>query len=73
MKGLPFEPEAGKFVYASAEITAESARRDHLQDSLLAEKASFNLTKYTALVPPVTLSPVPLPNPITVVAEKEAA
>jgi hypothetical protein len=69
MKGLPHEPESGKFVYASAEITSESARRDRLQDSLLAEKAGFNLEKYTAFtcspVPPVILSPA--------FSEKEAA
>ncbi len=52
----------GKFVYASPEM----ARRALLEDALLAEKAGFNLAKYTALVPPVILSPVP-------VAEKEAA
>ena len=61
MKGLPFEPEGGKFVYASAEITAESARRDRLADSLLAEKAAFNLAQYTAFtpcpVPPVIFTP----------------
>jgi hypothetical protein len=38
----------GAFVYASAEIAVESARRDRLDDSLLTEKASFNLTRYTA-------------------------
>jgi hypothetical protein len=52
----------GEFVYASAEIAAESARRDGLEDSLLAEKAGFNLAHYTAFarspVPPVILSPV---------------
>jgi len=48
----------GEFVYASAEIVTEAARRARLQDSLLAEKAGFNLTKYTALVPPVILSPI---------------
>jgi hypothetical protein len=47
MKGLPFEPEQGKFVYASAEIAAESARRDRLADSKLAEEAGFNLARYT--------------------------
>jgi hypothetical protein len=31
------------------QIILESARRDRLQDSLLAEKASFNLTRYTDL------------------------
>jgi hypothetical protein len=36
----------GQFVYASPQITAESARRDRLGDSLLAEKASFNLAEY---------------------------
>src|SRR5579863_8971517 len=35
----------GEFVYASAEITTESARRDRLEDSLRAEKAGFNLDK----------------------------
>jgi hypothetical protein len=52
MKGLPHEPEASEnkigVLYASAEITAESARRDRLQDSLLAEKAGFHLAQYTA-------------------------
>jgi hypothetical protein len=65
MKGLPCEPEAAtngnKFVYASAEIALEAARRARLQDSLLAEKAGFNLIKYTAWtsspVPPVILTP----------------
>jgi len=50
MKGLPFESEAvtsgNKFVYASAEIALESARRDRLQDAKLAEKARFNLAAY---------------------------
>jgi hypothetical protein len=50
MKGLPSEPEpapnGNKFVYASAEIVFESARRDRLEDSLLAEKAGFNLAEY---------------------------
>jgi hypothetical protein len=59
MKGLPHEAEAGKFVYARAGIALESARRDRLQDSLLAEKAAFNLDRYTAFatspVPPVIL------------------
>jgi hypothetical protein len=35
----------GEFVYASAEIAAESTRRDRLADSLLAEKAAFNLAE----------------------------
>jgi hypothetical protein len=52
MKGLPSELEASPsgigVVYASAEITAESARRDRLSDSLLAEEAGFNLAQYTA-------------------------
>jgi hypothetical protein len=46
MKGLPFDPNENGFVYASAEIAKESARRDRLQDSLLAEKAGFNRTEY---------------------------
>jgi hypothetical protein len=66
----------GEFVYASPEIAAEADRRDRLQDSLLAEKAGFNLARYTALV-------VPLPNPVVptilssavlaTLSEKEAA
>jgi hypothetical protein len=37
----------GEFVNASPEITAESTRRDRLADSLIAEKAAFNLAEYT--------------------------
>jgi hypothetical protein len=52
MKGLPIEPEAAPnkigVLYASAEIALESARRDLLEDSLLAEKAGFHLAQYTA-------------------------
>jgi hypothetical protein len=55
----------GEFVYASAEIIAESARRDRHADALAAEKAGFNLSRY---VPPVILSPGPFP-----ISEKEAA
>jgi hypothetical protein len=59
MEGLPSEPEAAAsgigVVYASAEITAESARRDRLADSLLAEEAGFNLAQYTAWCEPVDL------------------
>jgi hypothetical protein len=51
MKGLPSDPEppanGNKFVYASAEIALEFARRDRLEDSLRAEKAGFNLARYT--------------------------
>src|SRR5580658_7731546 len=47
MKGLPFDPAANGVVYASAETALESARRDRFQDSLLAEKAGFNLARYT--------------------------
>jgi hypothetical protein len=69
MKGLPCEPEAAttenKFVYASAEIAAEAARRARLEDSLLAEKAGFNLDAYLSVAPAI-LSPV-------VFSEKEAA
>jgi hypothetical protein len=36
----------GEFVNASAEIAFESTRRDRLADSLLAEKAAFNLAEY---------------------------
>jgi hypothetical protein len=46
MKGLRVEPAELGVLYASAEITAESARRDRMDDSLLAEKAGFNLAAY---------------------------
>jgi hypothetical protein len=49
MKGLPFDPTENGFVYATAEITRESARRDRLQDSLLAENAGFSLAAYHQL------------------------
>jgi hypothetical protein len=56
MKGLPFDPQEPAnelgFVYASAEIAVESARRDRLQDSRVAEKAGFNLAQYTARYEP---------------------
>ncbi|HXR10335.1 MAG TPA: hypothetical protein VN792_06130, partial [Candidatus Acidoferrales bacterium] len=60
MKGLPFDPEEAaaqpsvrcadgiRFVYASAEIARESALRDRFDAAKLAEKAGFNLARYTA-------------------------
>jgi hypothetical protein len=45
MKGLPYDPPAIGVVHASA-------RRDRLADSLLAEKAAFNLAQYTAWLAP---------------------
>jgi hypothetical protein len=48
MKGLPYEPEK----IGAVHVSAESARRDRLQDSLLAEKANFNLAQYTDLCTP---------------------
>jgi hypothetical protein len=52
MKGLPSAPETAEkgigVLYASAQITAGSARRDRLQDAFLAEEAGFNLAQYTA-------------------------
>jgi hypothetical protein len=45
-KGLPFDPAEIGFVFASAEVTLEAARRDRLADSKRAEKAGFNLTEY---------------------------
>jgi hypothetical protein len=43
MKGLPYESEKIGVVH----VSAESARRDRLADSLLAEESNFNLAKYT--------------------------
>jgi len=48
----------GEFVYASPATTAESARRDRLQDSLIAEKANFNLDKYLSVAPTILSSAV---------------
>jgi hypothetical protein len=46
MKGLPFDPTENGFVYASAEIARESARRDRFEDARRAETAGFNLAEY---------------------------
>jgi hypothetical protein len=66
MKGLLVEPAENGFVHSSAEIVWESARRDRLQDSKLAEKAAFNLTRYAATksspVAPAISSPVGFPS-----------
>jgi hypothetical protein len=50
MKGLPFDPAENGFVYASAEIARESARRDRFEDAKLAEKAGFNLAEFQKLI-----------------------
>ena len=50
MKGLPYEPERDGFVYASAEITLESARRDRFEAARLAEKAGFDLAHFQKLI-----------------------
>jgi hypothetical protein len=68
--------DGNKFVYASAEIALEAARRARHEDSLLAENAGFNLEKYTGLerpVAPVILSPVGFRSDTTTISEKEAA
>ena len=46
MQGLPFDPAEFCFVYSSAEIARESARRDRFDAAKLAEKAGFNLMEY---------------------------
>jgi len=48
MQGLPFDPAELGFVYASAEIALESARRDRFEAAKQAEKTGFNLAKYSA-------------------------
>jgi len=50
MKGLPYDPKPDGFVYASAEITLESARRDRFEAAKLAEKAGFNLADFQKLI-----------------------
>jgi hypothetical protein len=51
MKGLPYDPKPDGFVYASAEIALESARRDRFEDAKHAEKAGFNLAEYRKMHP----------------------
>jgi hypothetical protein len=46
MKGLPYDPKPDGFVYASAEIDHESARRTRFEDARQAEKMGFNLAEY---------------------------
>jgi len=46
MKGLPYDPAADNFVYASPEIEREERLRDRLHDAGIAEKARFNLAEY---------------------------
>jgi hypothetical protein len=50
MKGLPDDPKPDGFVYASAEIALESARRDRFEAAKLAEKAGFNLADFQKLI-----------------------
>jgi len=46
MKGLPFDPTEFGFVYASAEIARESARRERLEAAKQAETVGFDLGRY---------------------------
>jgi hypothetical protein len=46
MKGLPFDPTEFGFVYASAEIAIESARRERLHLAKIAEQSNFDLAAY---------------------------
>jgi hypothetical protein len=62
MKGLPCDGEASQFVYASAEIALESARRDRLQDAKLAEKAGFNLAAYQVFCEAFSEARIVAPN-----------
>ena len=48
MKGLPYDPGADGFVYASAEIVRESARRDRFEAAKQAEKNGFKQTPAAA-------------------------
>jgi hypothetical protein len=50
MKGLPYDPKPDGFVYASAEIALESARRDRFEAAKLAEKVGFNLADFQKLI-----------------------
>jgi len=43
IKGLPYNPQRDNFVYASAEIALESARRDRFEAARQAEKLGFAL------------------------------
>jgi hypothetical protein len=46
MKGLPYDPAADGFVYASAEIEREQHRRERLHLSKIAEQSNFDLAPY---------------------------
>jgi hypothetical protein len=50
MKGLPYDPARDNFVYASAEIALESARRDRFEAARQAEKLGF----IPAVLPPTS-------------------
>ncbi len=46
MKGLPFDPAENGFVYASAEIARESARRERLHLARIAAQSGFDLARF---------------------------
>jgi hypothetical protein len=56
---LPYDPKEDGFVYSSAEIAAESARRDRFEAAKQAEKKSFKTPGPTPVRIPVPLAAVP--------------
>jgi len=46
MKGLPYDPAADNFVYASAEIAREQHRRERLHLAKIAEQSDYDLARY---------------------------
>jgi hypothetical protein len=52
MKGLPYDPAPDNFVYASAEIALESARRDRFEAARQAEKLGFKQSDVPLVVLP---------------------
>jgi len=57
MKGLPYNPARDSFVYASAEISLESDRRDRLEAARQAEKNGFKPAHVPLVVPLAALPP----------------
>jgi hypothetical protein len=62
MKGLPYEPEASAVGIGVVHVSTEAARRDRLDDSLLAEKSNFNLAKYTCTAGDLVTGAFPNPE-----------
>jgi hypothetical protein len=52
MQGRSYDPQANGFVYSSAQIDREAARRALLQTANLAENVNYNLSAFRAILDP---------------------